>query len=208
MGQKWTSGILPIEIWHITDNRDCLASHRAVHCAERTWEEIPLLAWAQASEQAPHVRSPSFVTGRCTVFCCWVFTTPPGSKRRCQEGSWGEILTYFYIWHHCACQEQVDCEQTFGGASTLTGTENPGVAKQAKSSIANSQRLNCPPLLLPFLGNANFSGRKGVEVASSVHFCVCLLVFHLFLLLVLRSAALGGVWRINLLSLVAWTSLS
>lgn len=67
MGQKWTSGILPIEIWHITDNRDCLASHRAVHCAERTWEEIPLLARAQASEQAPHVRSPSFVTGRCTL---------------------------------------------------------------------------------------------------------------------------------------------
>lgn len=59
------------------------------------------------------------------------------------------------------------CEQSFGGASTLTGTENPGVAKQAKSSIANSQRLNCPPLLLPLLGNANFSGRKGVEVASS-----------------------------------------
>lgn len=97
----------------------------------------------------------------------------------------------------------MDCEQIFSGVSTLTGTENPGAAKQAKSSIADSQRLNCPPLLLSFLGNANFSGRKGVEVASSVHFCVCLLVFHLFLLLVLRSAALGGVWRINLLSLVA-----
>lgn len=97
----------------------------------------------------------------------------------------------------------MDWEQTFGGGSTLTGTENPGVAKQAKSSIANSQRLNSPPLLPPCLGNANSPGRKAVEVASSVHFCVCLLVFHLFLLLVLCSAALGGAWRINLLSVVA-----
>lgn len=72
----------------------------------------------------------------------------------------------------------MDCEQICGGGSTLTGIESPGMAKQTKSSTANSLRLN--PLLPPCLEKANFSGRKGVEVASSVNFFVCLFVFPPF----------------------------
>lgn len=84
----------------------------------------------------------------------------------------------------------------------------PWRGKASKKRHCKQSEVKPPPLLPPCLGNANSPGRKAVEVASSVRFCVCLLVFHLFLLLVLCSAALGGAWRINLLSVVAWTSLS
>lgn len=43
MGWKWISGILPIEIWHIADSRDYLASHVAVHYTERAWKKLLFL---------------------------------------------------------------------------------------------------------------------------------------------------------------------
>jgi len=188
MGQKWTLRILPTEIWHITDGRDCSASCRAVHCTQTICEEMPLpLAWAQTSGQVCTIKSPLFVTGGCTLyaFCCEVFTTPSGSKKCCQESSLWEILTYFYIWHPFACQDQVDYEQTFSMSSakrsSLTLREgNSVMAKQTESGIANSQRLNFSPPRPPSLSDAKkICWEMGVEVASSV--CLCVYVFYPFL---------------------------
>lgn len=194
VGQEWTSGILPVGIWHVTDT-------------ERAWEEIPLLAWAQASEQAPDAMPPSFVTGCRTLCSAAEYLQHLQDQRDAAKKAPGEKFwpTFTFGTALPARSRWTVNRPSVEGPPWLAQRALAGQSK-AKSSTTNSQRWNSAPLLPSFLGN--FLGERVWRLQIQLVFLCASLSSSLFLLLVLHSAALGCVWRSNLLSVVAWTGLS